>query len=390
MARATFTNLPGSETRIERAADPDAARKNRSARRHHGTRYVAGCMTGTSLDGLDAALVAIDGNGLTMRSEVVRETSRPLGELSGPLRRLCAQEAMDAGAICALARALATLHLDALHELGKGQNIDLIALHGQTIYHAPPLSWQLCDPATIAAEFKAPVVFNLRAADLAAGGEGAPITPLADYLLFRHLRERRTVVNLGGFCNLTRLPAGEDTRQISGGDLCACNQLLDSIARARLGMPFDRDGAAAARGETVARALQSLGAALELQARAKRSLGTGDELAPWLAQHQQLSGADLSRTACAAIAQQIARHAQPCDRLILAGGGTRNRTLVAELRGRAGMPVQVSDELGIPASLREPVAMAVLGALCQDRVPITLKQVTGCERAPVSGWWVLP
>ncbi len=389
MARATFTNVPAT-ARNQRAADPEEARKNRSARRHHGTRYVAGCMTGTSLDGLDAALVAIDGNGLTMRIEVVRETSRPLGELAEPLRRLCNQEALDARAISTLARDLAALHLDALHELGKGQRIDLVAMHGQTVYHAPPLSWQLCDPATIAADLKAPVVFNLRAADIAAGGEGAPITPLADYLLFRHVRERRTVVNLGGFCNLTRLPAGEDTRQISGGDVGACNQLLDGIARARLGQPFDRDGAAAARGQVQPKALTALATQLELQARAKRSLGTGDELAGWIEQHQQHSGADLARTACAAISQLIARHAQPCDRLVLAGGGSRNRTLVAELRGRAEVPVQIADELGIHASLREAVAMAVLGALCQDRVPITLAQVTGCERAPIAGWWVLP
>jgi 1,6-anhydro-N-acetylmuramate kinase len=387
MARASFTHVTAPSSR---AADPEAARANRSARRNNGTRYVAGCMTGTSLDGLDAVLVAIDGSGLTMRIELVRETSRPLGDLTPILRRLCAQEPTTVREIAQLARDLSAIHIDAIHELVKGQRLDLIALHGQTVYHAPPLSWQLCDPAMIASEFKAPVVFNLRAADIAAGGEGAPITPLADHLLFRHARERRTVVNLGGFCNLTRLPTGEDTRAISGGDICACNQLLDGIARSKLGTPFDRDGQAAAAGDVQTKPFTALCSVLEVQARSGRSLGTGDECAAWLAQYQGLSGEDLARTACAAIALVIAKHAQPSDRLILAGGGTRNRALVGELRGRAGVPVQVSDEFGIPSSLREAVGMAVLGALCEDRVPITLKQITGVDRAPIAGWWVLP
>ena len=387
MPRATFKNLPAATSR---SADPEAARANRSARRHNGTRFVAGCMTGTSLDGLDAVLVAIDGSGMTMRTELVRETSRPLEGLSEILRRLCAQEPATAREIAQVARDIAAIHIDALHELVKGQRLDLVSLHGQTIYHAPPLSWQLCDPATIAAEFKAPVVFNLRAADIAAGGEGAPITPLADQVMFRHARERRSVVNLGGFCNLTRLPTGEDTRTISGGDVCACNQLLDAIARSRMGLPFDRDGQQAQRGEVQARPLTALCSLLEAQARSGRSLGTGDECAGWIAHYPDFGSEDLARTACAGIALTIAKHAQPSDRLILAGGGTRNRALVGELRGRAGVPVQLSDELGIPTSLREAMAMAILGALCEDRVPITLKQITGVERAPVAGWWVLP
>jgi 1,6-anhydro-N-acetylmuramate kinase len=390
MARASFTNIPVSSSRLGRIPDPEGARHNRSSRRHHGTRYVAGCMTGTSLDGLDAALVAINGEGLEMRVEVVKDTSRPLGALAAPLRALAEQQPMSAGDICRLAADFTALHVDALTELKKGEQIDLVAVHGQTVFHAPPLSWQLFDPSPIADLFKAPVVFNLRAADLAAGGQGAPITPLADYVLFRHQRERRTVVNLGGYCNLTRLPVHDQPSAIGGGDICACNQILDGVARAALDMPYDRDGRVAMGGEPKQRPSAALAARLEAQAKEGRSLGTGDELREWIDGHQVLGPADLARSACAAIAQVIVKHAQPADRLILAGGGTRNKALVAELRSRAGVPVQLSDELGIAATLREAVAMAVLGALCQDRVPITLKQITGVDRAPIAGHWVLP
>lgn len=133
-------------------------------------------MTGTSLDSLDVALVEIHGTGLELRADVVRCLTRPLGSLTGPLRALAAQQPATAGRISTLARELATLHVYALHELVGEEPVDLIAVHGQTVFHHPPASWQLINPAPIAQALRTPVVFDLRAADLAAGGQGAPIT----------------------------------------------------------------------------------------------------------------------------------------------------------------------------------------------------------------------
>ena len=389
MPRASFTQISKPSDTFDRA-NPEHARQSRSARRHHGTRYVAGCMTGTSIDALDGALVAIDGTGMEMRLELLGQVTWPLGALAEPLRRLANQEPMSARDIATLARDFAVLHGDAIDELKGRSELSLIAVHGQTVFHAPPVSWQLFNPAPLAARFKVPVVCDLRAADLAAGGEGAPITPLADYLIFRHPRERRTIVNLGGFCNITRLPAGEGLSGLTGADICACNQVLDAIARRVLDCAYDRDGQRALAGTAKTRPAAALATMLEAQAKAKRSLGTGDELGAWIGQHQVLSPEDLARTACAAIAQVIVRHLGPSDRIILAGGGIRNRALLTEIRNQTRIPIIISDEANVPASLREAMAIAVLGALCQDRVPITIPRITGVERAPVAGMWVLP
>lgn len=347
-------------------------------------------MTGTSIDALDCALVAIEGHGAHLRASLVAHSATPFGELQEPLRRLAAQEPLPAGAIARLAQRFALLHLEALRALAGERRLDLVAVHGQTVFHQPPLSWQLMNPAPIAYGLRVPVVHDLRAADLACGGQGAPLTPLADAVLFAHKRERRAIANLGGFCNLTRLPPGGDTDKIEGADVCACNQLLDAVARLCLGRPFDENGDTALLGTMRPGPFKALVRLLEEQRGAGRSLGTGDELQDWLGRSRTVAPADLARTACAAIAHTIAQAASGCDRLVLAGGGVHNRALMAELKERAGIPVQPCDTLGVPASQREAMAWAVLGALCQDRVPITLPNVTGVAAAPVAGCWTIP
>ena len=114
---------------------------------------------------------------------------------------------------------------------------DLVVAHGQTVFHAPPASWQLLNAAPIARAVRAPVVFDLRQADLAAGGQGAPITPLADWIMLRAhgpAAAGRAIVNLGGFCNVTILPSGAGPEGVRGMDVCPCNHLLDGVARRRV------------------------------------------------------------------------------------------------------------------------------------------------------------
>ena len=364
------------------------------------TRLVAGCKTGTSNDGLDAVLVKIKGCGLIMRAEVQRCLSHPLGELTEPLWRLARQEPMPAGEIARIAREFSLLHLRALKKLIGNKTIYLAAVHGQTVFHRPPLSWQLINPAPIAYGLGVPVVYDMRAADLATGGQGAPITPLADFILFRNPDEARCVVNLGGFCNITVLPTcvrevesglSDCVKLIRGRDVCACNRLLDRIAHVLFRQPYDKNGENAASGEVKSKPFNSLLALLEAQSGSNRSLGTGDELQIWLDDSISIyKPNDLARTACAAIAEAITTACKPVDRLILAGGSVKNRALVAEILDRSEVPVDMSDAYGVPMQFREAVAMAVLGALCHDRTPITLPSVTGVVKAPVSGCWVLP
>src|SRR5205085_2029375 len=125
-------------------------------------RWVAGVITGTSLDGLDAALVQVSGTGLDQSVRFVKGISRTLGECAAPLRALAEQQPLTSGAIARLMHAFSILHRDTLHEISGHQKLDLICVHGQTVFHSPPYSWQLMNPAPIVASLNAPLVYDLR------------------------------------------------------------------------------------------------------------------------------------------------------------------------------------------------------------------------------------
>lgn len=356
-------------------------------------------MTGTSLDGLDVAYVEITGTELEMGVRVLATASAELGVVGVGLREIAEQKPTSAGKIAAFAFEFAHLHAQTIRDLVGGGRIDLACIHGQTVFHSPPQSWQLLQPAPIAAALRCPVVFDLRAADLACGGQGAPITPIADLVLFSHARERRAIVNLGGFANFTMLPPTPAARrdvldEVSGGDICACNQLLDAIARTKLGQAFDEDGRAAALGRVNSALSAKIDLMLQHQSRQERSLGTGDDMLDTLRAIMggtEATGADVARAACSGIARAIAAKVEGVERVLIAGGGARNKTLAAALQRAVGAPVEGTDVCGVAGEYREAVAMAVLGALCQDRVAITLPKVTRVPPpAPVAGAWVYP
>lgn len=367
------------------------------------SRRIVGAMTGTSIDAIDLALVEVTGRGLAMRCRMLAALSRPLGGLELPLRALAQQKSATAGQIARLSTEFGELHARAIRELlaSAHSHADLACVHGQTIFHEPPVSLQLLNPAPIAERLRIPVVYDLRQADLAASGQGAPITPLADWVLFRAADEPRAIVNLGGFCNITLLPgapASGDATQwvdaITGFDVCACNQSLDLASRLGLEQPFDVDGAAASVGAPDVSAVRDLRATLERQRHSRRSLGTQDDAAAWATRWSALiSGPDLVRSACEAIGGVIAQSVldSGARTAFLAGGGTRNAALVNIIANHLSRDVDVAltDECGIPTSCREAVCMGVLGALCQDGVPITLPAVTGRRAGMVlSGSWL--
>lgn len=361
-------------------------------------RFVVGCMTGTSIDALDAALVVVEGRGLELRAWLTRAVSHPLGELAGRLREAAEQKPLPASAFARLGLDLAHAHIRAISELIANDRCDLIAVHGQTVFHAPPVSWQLINPTPIAHHFNVPVVSDLRAADLACAGQGAPITPLADAILLREMRGLTAVINLGGFCNVTT-GLGDDhsmtgTDRVRGRDVCACNHVLDEIARTSLGRAYDEGGTEALGGTLDPAALDELLSILSAQSGAGRSLGTGDEVGAWIRRHAgRVVGRDLAATATAALGRAIAEAVRGHQTILLAGGGARNMALVKAIR-LAAVPaaVRFADEVGVSGAYREAIAIAVLGTLCQDRVPITLPDVTGVGSMPppIAGSWVLP
>jgi 1,6-anhydro-N-acetylmuramate kinase len=349
-------------------------------------------MTGTSIDGdLDAAVVSIHGHGLAMRAPLVLGRSYPLGKVADELRRIAAQEAMNAREFARIAHAFGECHAHAVESLCKeaGVKPDLVVLHGQTVFHAPPLSWQLIDPWPVAASLECAVRYDLRGANIASGGQGAPITPLADFVLFAAEATPKTILNLGGFANATLLPPrASGPSEIRGFDACACNHLLDRVARTRLGRPFDEDGRAAAHGTpdlALATAIAGVLAPSEGSTPSVRSLGTGDEAVGAVDLTADLSPQDACATvteglALALAARLLAAGHEAGSTIVVAGGSARHRALRERLALHASSPVETSeDHTGIPVAMREAAGMAVLGALADDGIPFTLQNVTGAS-----------
>ncbi len=358
------------------------------------SRLVFGAMSGTSIDGVDVAAVRVHGRGLEMRAEPLGMESgqfEPTG-LADALRGVQRGGAVSALRVAELARNIGLTYARVAQRLvERVGRPDLIVAHGQTLAHAPPLSLQLIDPFPISQLLGCTVVSGLRGADLAAGGQGAPITPLADWILYRSPDAARVIINLGGFANATVLPRNgtpDALGQIQGFDICLCSQLLDHAARLALGKPFDRDGAAANSARPDERLVAALRAPLEAQAKSGRSLGTADECVEIIDQHRAgTSAAVLLASACSAIGnvieRSIATRSPTAAQWIVAGGSAANRALVAAI----GHGATLSDQVGIPIQAREAVEMAVLGALAQDGVSITLAAVTGARSAAPTGLW---
>jgi 1,6-anhydro-N-acetylmuramate kinase len=369
------------------------------APRADGRRIAVGCMSGTSLDGLDAVWIEAQGRGRELVVRVLGQADCGFGELSTTLALAARQEPLPVGALARLGAALGRLHAELLGSRPDLPAPDLIAVHGQTLYHGRDASFALFDPTALLAAQRCAIVTDLRLVDRAAGGEGAPITPLADWLLLRGDRPR-AVINLGGFCNLTRLPgAGGGLEAVSGGDVVPCNQLLDGAARAWLGRDFDPEGQAASAGQEQPSAAALLERAFgAADGGPPRSLGTGDERWELLDSLAWLGPEDALASLCAAIGWRIAAAARGADELLLFGGGARNLALVAaiERAAREAHPT-VRVLIGSPTDrrlgpqAREGAAMAVLGLAAADGLAITLPAVTGRGATwHLDGRWCLP
>lgn len=409
-------------------------------------RHVIGCMTGTSLDGLDAALVRIEGRGLDMRASFVEMASVSLGELREELRHFASGGAAEPLRYLRAARQLGELHASAIAELcvkSKIENpksqIAFVVAHGQTIWHAPddpvtrgnppplPLgegrgegsaspamspgagvSWQLFDPWPIVRRLGVPVCYDLRQADLIAGGQGAPITPLSDWVMYCKPGVTRVIANLGGICNVTVIPRDKPPDAITGGDIGPCNLLIDGVVRTFFpDLAYDKDGAIAGKcggglGPSMYREIFGHDAWGD-EGSKPRSLGREQYTDEWVRAiaHKTREviagtpGADevIVSAAVETVAARIAVYLRDVSRpyeLVLAGGGAKNKTLVRRIIKDVVADVSLSEQLGIPGDAREAMGFAVLGALSQDGVPITLPRVTGAANPGRAGAWVYP
>ncbi len=356
----------------------------------HPNRFYGGAMTGTSLDGIDAAVIEVTGVGLDATAKMVSSAEGPL-EVPG-LRDLTLGAASTPRQWATITTLLSQQIAAVLKRAATAVSLRGAVVHGQTIFHQPPYSVQLADGAMIAHAIGCPVATMLRAGDLAAGGRGAPITPLGDWMLLRDTHPR-AIVNLGGFCNITWLPGHDKYSDIHGGDICPCNLLLDEISRRHFNAAFDDDGTMAAGGSIIRDQCTALRKRLAALSNQRRSLGTGDEVFEWIDEMNTHEPADIAATAAEAIGTIVAESTQryECSEVIIAGGGDRHEPLMKAIRRTIDCPVQSSTKVGLPSTGREAACMAALGALEHDGIPPTLPEVTGRREGPMIGFqWCQP
>jgi len=339
---------------------------------------ILGLMSGTSLDGVDMALCDIDRNGYAI---LAAETVPYPEEWRHRLSTLENATALE----------YAQAHVDLGHYFGRlarqflstvDARVDAIASHGHTIFHQPDrgLTTQIGDGDAIAAETGLPVVSNFRTLDVALGGQGAPLVPIGDELLFGHYD---ACLNLGGIANISYREAGKRIAY----DISPCNMALNRIA-ARMGMDYDRDGAVARGGhvdETLLHALDSLG---YYAAQPPKSLGKEWFVGQFwpLVEAAPLKEADLMATVAWHVAGQIADVLcrQHIGSLLVTGGGAFNRHLVDCIGRRASATtVTVPDENIV--NYKEALIFALLGYLRLTRQENTLASVTGARCNSVGG-----
>lgn len=377
---------------------------------------VAGIMSGTSADGIDVAIVCIvPGRAKPTLTLLAHEgVAYP-----APLRRavLAAMNAADISTaeLARLNWRLGIAYAEAVRAtMAKHRvRVDLIGCHGQTLYHqAKPAkylgrsfacTWQAGETAALAQELKIPVASNFRPADMAAGGQGAPLVPLLDYVLFADAKRGRVLQNIGGIANLTAIPAGAGPESVVAFDSGPGNMIVDALATELFGKEFDRNGALAARGAVLdgvlARELRNPFFALAPPRTAGREQFGREYAARFLAACRKHSATpeDALSTATAltaeTIARSYARFAHPRMKAhavdyVVSGGGARNATLMAMLAQRLqplGCELAASDDFGLPVEAKEAAAFALLAWYTWHRIPGNVPSATGAKRPVVLG-----
>jgi anhydro-N-acetylmuramic acid kinase len=358
-----------------------------------------GLMSGTSLDGVDAALVEIHPRGTRYGIELLAFETTPYD----PPLRAALFDALppNRGSVAAVARLegdLGDAYGRAARKLAKAQRVAFVASHGQTIWHdgETGVTLQLGDPFRIRETAGATVCYDFRRADCAAGGQGAPLVAWVDAVLLASDDEDRVALNLGGIANVTLLRRSASPREAVAFDTGPGNMLLDALVRARTGgsREFDDNGELAARGRIDEPLLGNFLGDPYFRAAPPKTTGRERFGAHFLARHEEalarLSLEDAAATLTELTAVSIARalaaaHFAP-GRVIVSGGGARNATLLARLHERLGNArVERSDTMGLPADAKEAMAFAVLGYETLRGRTANVPAATGASHPAVLG-----
>jgi anhydro-N-acetylmuramic acid kinase len=354
---------------------------------------VLGMMSGTSMDGVDAAVLVTDGQSITSFGP---HLFRPYSEMERSVLRAALAEAPGLtdraarpGALAEAEQIVTEAHVETARQLlreNPAAKIELVGFHGQTVFHAPEcgLTVQIGDGPALARRLGVPVAYDLRAADVAAGGQGAPLVPVYHRALFVRTRfsGSMAIVNIGGVANITRI--GSDGSLVAG-DTGPGNALIDDFVRARTGRAMDTGGALASVGKVNAAALESLLALRWFDRPFPKSL---DRNAFSSAAVANLSTEDGAATLTAFTSRTIVKGivmAGGADRVVIAGGGASNPFLMRCLADEAGVPVASAADLGWSPDFLEAEAFAFLAARSLRGLPLTFPGTTGVAQPTAGG-----
>ena len=370
--------------------------------------YGVGIMSGTSLDGIDTVLVDIHGSGTQTQLKVIGYNEYPLKEtIVSKIKQACSLTNSNSEFICSLNFELGKEFSIAVQELLKKldfpkEKLDFIASHGQTIYHIPfsknhlfPSTVQIGEAAVIAYDLNTPVISNFRVMDMAAGGQGAPLVPYSEYVLFSEKNKNIALQNIGGIGNVTVLNGSLDINEIQAFDTGPGNMMINEACHILYNTPFDANGKIARSGNIDKELLYELLSHPYFKKFPPKSTGREDfgehYVKSILDKYSYIRPQDVVATFTMFTAKSIAFHYKrdihlTLDKMIIGGGGAHNQTLVKMIKDELSpIPVYTQDELGYSSDAKEAIAFAILGNETLNNHFSNVKSATGALQNVILG-----
>lgn len=374
-----------------------------------------GLMSGTSLDGVDTVLCEISGQDESTKVKQLYFKTYDIPEsLRTKIRKCCSRELIPVDLICSLNFELGYLFADAVKSLCKDANVKLedlsfIASHGQTIFHIPkayddyvPSTLQIGEAAIIANECKTKVISNFRVMDMAVGGEGAPLVPYSETLLYGEENQAVALQNIGGIGNVTVLPKKGDTKKVIAFDTGPGNMMIDEAVRTFYGKKYDTDGYYARQGNLI----PSLAAELkehpyfnlEIPKTTGREMFGEHFTKSILEKYHSCEPNDLIHTFTWFTAYSIAYHYKKyliseygLKKCIIGGGGAYNSYLLELIRNEIPeVTVMTQEDHGFSSEAKEALAFVILGNQTYHRSPSNVPSATGAKKSVILGQITYP
>ncbi|MCD4827594.1 MAG: anhydro-N-acetylmuramic acid kinase [Acholeplasmataceae bacterium] len=371
-------------------------------------KLAIGLMSGTSLDGIDIVLAEISGVSLNTKVKVLKEKTYPFKEdVVQKIRDAMDDHISSASLISSLNVELGYVFGQAVLDFYQSENINpeeisFIASHGQTIYHIPissqklfRSSLQLGEASVIAEMCKTTVISNFRLADIASGGQGAPLVPYADFILFSDLNKSRAIHNIGGISNMTYIQRGAQLDDVIAFDSGPGNMMIDKACQMFYQLDYDANGDIASKGKIIGQMYQEMMDHPYYKLPYPKSTGRetfGDAYTQdIISMYKEDKAEDIICTLSMVVVDSIVNSyknliKKPVDELILCGGGALNLFIKNELAKKMkDTKVAVLEEYGYSSQYKEALAFLILGNQTINRLPSSVKSATGAKDYKILG-----